>query len=164
MSSAPTGFVEADFAGAFQVVTAPTINTFTITMGSTSSGTATGSGSADVNPYVKPGALNQTFGFGYGTGLWSGSLAGATASTLNGSLADDAQGNNGSATNITLVDASLFPTSGEILVGGELITYSGKSSNDLTGITRGANGSTRSAHANRIDRDWETKKHLPKLC
>ena len=98
------------------------------------------SGTASIIPYVKPGPLNQTFGFGYGTGLWSGSLAGAISSTLNGSLADDAQGNNGSATNITLVDASLFPTTGEILVGGELITYTGKSSNDLTGITRGAAG------------------------
>ena len=148
MTSAPTGFVSTDFDGTFQVVTVPDVNSFTITMSTTSSGTASASGSASVNPYVRPGALNQTFGFGWGTGLWSGSLAGAISSTLNGSLADDAQGNNGSATNITLADASLFPTTGEILVGGELITYTGKSSNDLTGITRGANGSTRSAHSN----------------
>ena len=148
ISSAPTGFVASNFSGTFQVVTVPTINSFTITMPLTSSGTASASGSASINPYVRPGSLNQTFGFGWGTGLWSGSLAGAISSTLNGSLADDAQGNNGSATNITLVDASSFPTTGEILVGGELITYTGKSSNDLTGITRGANGSTRSAHSN----------------
>ena len=148
MSLAPTGFITADFNGTFQVVTVPDINSFTITMDSNSTGTASASGGASINPYVRPGSLNQTFGFGYGTGLWSGTLAGATASTLNGSLADDAQGNNGSATNITLADASLFPTTGEILVGGELITYTGKSSNDLTGITRGANGSTRSAHSN----------------
>ena len=131
ITSAPTGFVSANFDGTFQVVTVPNTNSFTITMDLNSTGTASGSGSASVNPYVKPGALNQTFGFGYGTGLWSGSLAGAISSTLNGSLADDAQGNNGSATNITLADASLFPTTGEILVGGELITYTGKSSNDL---------------------------------
>ena len=148
MSSAPTGFVAADFDGTFQVVTVTDINSFTITMDSNATGTASGSGSASINPYVRPGALNQTFGFGWGTGLWSGSLAGAISSTLNGSLADDAQGNNGSATNITLTDASLFPTTGTILVGGELITYTGKSSNDLTGITRGASGSTRSAHSN----------------
>tara|TARA_R100000322_G_scaffold160111_1_gene121373 strand:- start:533 stop:2692 length:2160 start_codon:yes stop_codon:yes gene_type:complete len=148
ISSAPTGFVAANFSGTFQVVTVPDINSFTITMDIVSSGTASASGSASINPYVRPGSLNQTFGFGWGTGLWSGSLAGAISSTLNGSLADDAQGNNGSATNITLADASSFPTTGEILVGGELITYTGKSSNDLTGITRGANGSTRSAHSN----------------
>ena len=148
LSSAPTGFVSADFNGTFQVVTVPDINTFTITMSVNSTGTASLSGSASINPYVRPGSLNQTFGFGYGTGLWGGSLSGAISSTLNGSLADDAQGNNGSATNITLADASAFPTTGEILVGGELITYTGKSSNDLTGITRGANGSTRSAHSN----------------
>ena len=119
MSSAPTGFVSNDFNGTFQVVTVPDINSFTITMSTTSSGTASASGLASINPYVRPGALNQTFGFGWGTGLWSGSLAGAISSTLNGSLADDAQGNNGSATNITLADASLFPTTGTILVGGE---------------------------------------------
>jgi hypothetical protein len=147
ISSAPTGFVSGDFDGTFQVVSVIDVNSFTITMSLNSTGTATASGSASVNPYVRPGNLNQTFGFGWGTGLWSGSLAGAIASTLDGALADDTQGNNGSATNITLVDASLFPTSGEILVGGELITYTGKSSNDLTGITRGANGSTRSAHS-----------------
>ena len=101
ISSAPTGFVSADFSGTFQVVTVPDINSFTITMSSTATGTASASGSASINPYVRPGALNQTFGFGWGTGLWSGSLAGAISSTLNGSLADDAQGNNGSATNIT---------------------------------------------------------------
>ena len=148
VTSAPTGFVSADFDGTFQVVTVPTTNTFTITMSSNATGTANASGSASVVPYVKPGFLNQTFGFGWGTGLWSGSLAGAISSTLNGSLADDAQGNNGSATNITLVNATNFPTTGTILVGGELITYTGKSSNDLTGITRGALGSKRSAHSN----------------
>ena len=147
ISSAPTGFVDTDFSGTFQVVSVPTVDNFTISMDTTSSSTATGSGSASIVPYVKPGALNQTFGFGWGTGLYGGSLNGAISSTLNGSLADDAQGNNGSATNITLVSATNFPTTGTILVGGELITYTGKSSNDLTGITRGALGSKRSAHS-----------------
>jgi|TARA_Y100000114_G_scaffold147976_1_gene160403 hypothetical protein len=147
ISSAPTGFVAADFDGTFQVITAPDINTLTIEMNSNSSGTALGSGSASILPYVRPGALNQTFGFGWGTGLWSGSLAGAISSTLNGALLDDANGTGGSGTSITLTSATNFPTTGTILVGGELITYTGKSSNDLTGITRGALGSKRSAHS-----------------
>ena len=38
-----------------------------------------------------------------------------------------------------------FPTSGTIKVGAEFISYTGISTNDLTGITRAVAG-TRSAH------------------
>lgn len=47
---------------------------------------------------------------------------------------------------MTLTSTSGFSSSGHILVGSELITYTGISSNDLTGITRAALGSTRAAH------------------
>ena len=60
--------------------------------------------------------------------------------TLNGNITD-------SATTITLADASSFPTSGYIVIvstnattglyTSETIKYTGKSSNDLTGCTRG---------------------------
>ena len=60
--------------------------------------------------------------------------------TLNGTITD-------SATTITLTDASSFPTSGYIVIistnattglyNSETIKYTGKSSNDLTGCTRG---------------------------
>ena len=60
--------------------------------------------------------------------------------TLNGDITD-------SATTITLADASSFPTSGYIVIvstdattglyTSETIQYTGKSSNDLTGCTRG---------------------------
>ena len=60
--------------------------------------------------------------------------------TLNGTITD-------SATTITLTDASSFPTSGYIVIistnattglyNSETIQYTGKSSNDLTGCTRG---------------------------
>ena len=60
--------------------------------------------------------------------------------TLNGNITD-------SATTITLADASSFPTSGYIVIvstnattglyTSETIQYTGKSSNDLTGCTRG---------------------------
>jgi hypothetical protein len=39
---------------------------------------------------------------------------------------------------ITLTDASQFPPQGTIVIESEQITYTGKSSNDLTGCTRGA--------------------------
>ena len=59
-------------------------------------------------------------------------FTGAT-STLAGDEAAD-------QTTITLADASSFPSSGAIKIGTEVITYSGKSTNDLTGCVRGVVG------------------------
>jgi hypothetical protein len=61
--------------------------------------------------------------------------------TLDGALTD-------SATTIPLTDASGFPSSGTIKINAEIITYTGKSSNSLTGATRGASSTTAAAHAN----------------
>ncbi|NBX10535.1 MAG: hypothetical protein EBR05_12240, partial [Marivivens sp.] len=65
------------------------------------------------------------------------SFTGVTT-TLNGDISN-------SATTITLTDATDFPSSGQVKIGSEIITYSGKSSNDLTGCTRGVSG-TAAAH------------------
>jgi len=66
------------------------------------------------------------------------SFTGVTT-TLNGNISN-------SATTITLTDASAFPSSGQVKIGSEIITYSGKSSNDLTGCTRGVSGAA-AAHS-----------------
>ena len=60
-------------------------------------------------------------------------------STLAGDEAAD-------QTTITLADASSFSSAGAIKIGSEVITYTGKSSNDLTGCTRGVVGAA-AAHA-----------------
>jgi len=51
---------------------------------------------------------------------------------------------------IGLADASSFPASGEIRIAEERITYSGKSGNNLTGCTRGANSTIARPHMNNI--------------
>ena len=148
------GYSAADFTtNTFQVITVPTQDTFTITMASAAGTSVSASGSAVVNPYVKPGSLGFTYGFGWGTGLWGGGQQ--VFSTLNGSLNDDTAGTGGSGTSITLADTTGFPTSGTILVGAEFISYTGISSNDLTGITRAAAG-TRSAHSNGASVEYYT--------
>ena len=139
------GYVASDFeTNTFQVITVPSSDTFTVTMASAAGTTVSGSGSATVNPYVKVGALSQTYGFGFGTGLWGGGQQ--VVGTLNGALLDDNNGTGGVGTSITLADTTGFPTSGTIKVGAEFISYTGISSNDLTGITRDVAG-TRSAHS-----------------
>ena len=139
------GYVASDFeTNTFEVVTVPDSDSFTITMASAAGTTVNGSGSATVNPYVSAGALGFTYGFGWGTGLWGGGQQ--VFGTLDGALLDDTAGTGGVGTSITLASTTGFPTSGTIKVGAEFISYTGISTNDLTGITRDVAG-TRSAHA-----------------
>ena len=139
------GYTAADFTtNTFQVVTVPSTDAFTITMASGAATTVSNSGSAVVNPYIKPGPLTQSAGYGYGTSTFGG--ASGVLGSLNGSLNDDTAGTGGSGTSITLASTTGWPTSGTFKVGTEFISYTGVSSNDLTGITRAVAG-TRSAHS-----------------
>jgi hypothetical protein len=145
-----TGYATTDFTtNTFEIITA-TADTFTITMPSVESGTGMSTaGSATINPYIEIGSVIQTYGYGWGTGTWGGNVSGAQTTTLNGALLNDANGTGGSGTSITLTSATGFSgTGGTILVDQELITYTGVSSNDLTGISRGALGTSTAAHSN----------------
>ena len=65
-----------------------------------------------------------------------------TETTLDGAITSTS-----STGDITLTDASSFPSSGTILIGTELITYTSKSSNVLGGtITRGTSSTTAATH------------------
>ena len=148
-----TGLNASDFEDKlFQVITTPTANTFTITF--TSAGSAASGGSVDIKPYERIGPAAQTYGYGFGISQYGGTVQGAQTTTLNGALLADTAGTGGSGTAITLTSTTGFPTGGgTIAVGTELITYTGVSSNDLTGITRGTNGTavsgtTGQAHSN----------------
>ena len=52
---------------------------------------------------------------------------------------------------ISLTDASSLPAAGTVMIDDELITYTGKSTNDLTGCTRGTGGTDAHAHASGVD-------------
>ena len=139
------GYTAANFTEKpFEVVSVPTIDTFTITMATNAGTSVSASGAATINPYEKVGPLSQTAGYGWGTSTYGG--ASGVTNTLNGLLQDDTAGTGGSGTSITLTSTTGFPTSGVIKVGAEFISYTGISSNDLTGITRDVAG-TRSAHS-----------------
>ena len=121
-------------------------------------------GSVTLSPYFKVGDAVQVTGYGFGSGLYGGTNPSITSTTLNGALLDDANGTGGSGTAITLTSVSGFSSSGGTLkVGEELITYTGVAGSTVTGISRGASGSTRSAHSDGAvvqdasDRDWETR-------
>ena len=139
-----SGYATTDFTNnSFEVLNTAS-NTFEITMPSNSAGTTSGTGSAQIDPYVVIGPTFQTVGLGWGTAAWGG--ASGLTTTLNGALLDDANGTGGSGTSITLTSTANFRTTGAIKVGAEFISYTGISGNNLTGITRDVAG-TRSAHS-----------------
>ena len=148
-----TGLNASDFEDKlFQVITTPTATTFTITF--TSSGSSASGGSTSIIPYEQVGPAAQTYGYGYGISQYGGTVQGAQTTTLNGALLADTAGTGGSGTAITLTSVTGFPTSGgTVAVGTELITYTAIAGSDLTGITRGTNGTavsgtTGQAHSN----------------
>lgn len=61
---------------------------------------------------------------------------------LNGAI-------SATATTIPVATTAGFPTSGFLVIGDETIDYTGKTDASFTGCTRGASGSTPSAHANK---------------
>jgi len=143
-----TGVTTATFNDInFQVLSVPTSKTLTIqaaTAGSSSTG-----GSVTINPFEVVGPAAQSYGYGYGVGNYGGQITGAAQSTLNGALAANTSGNNGSATQIRLASTTGFPTGGgTIAVGSELITYTGVAGAELTGITRGQKGTSPAIHSN----------------
>ena len=119
---------------------------YTITVATTANATTTGGGTPSAAYQINTGLDTIVSGTGWGAGLWGGTTAADPATTLNGALAADTAGTGGSGTSVVLTDASAFPSSGSIVVDGkEVITYTGKTSNTLTGITRGQDGSTPTA-------------------
>jgi hypothetical protein len=143
-----TSFTTANFTtNTYQVISATSDN-FTITMPVNETGTAmSAAGSATVTPYFKIGELFQTAGYGFGTGRWGGETFPIASNTLDGALLNDSAGTGGSGTSITLDSTANFSaTGGTVLIDSELITYTGVSSPNLTGITRGALGTATAAH------------------
>ena len=123
----------------FMVTSAPTALTITITMASQEALTPlSNSGSASALCYVSVGPAQEVGGYGWGTGNYSGSASGAATTTLGANISDT------STTDITLTDSTAFPTSGEIRVGTEDISFADNdtATGILSGGARGVNGTT----------------------
>ena len=127
----------------FMVASVPTSSTLTITMPSNESGSgATTSGGIRVQHYYPVGTAVQEKGYGWGLGSWGGEDTGAVTTTLNGAI-------DASTTTIVLTSAVQFPSTGTsfVLIGSEMIQYTGISGNTLTGVTRAARGTTAASHS-----------------
>ena len=65
------------------------------------------------------------------------------ATTLNGS-------HSSSVTTLTLTSTTDFDATGTVHIGGEQVTYTAISGNDITGCTRGANSTTAAIHSSGV--------------
>ena len=143
-----TGYTASDFTTNTFEISNSQSNSFDITMLSNETGTGmSAAGSITTKPYVFIGPSFQTPAYGFGTGTYGGRINTGVTNQLNGLLQDDTAGTGGSGTSVTLADATNFPSAGTVQVGEELISYTAKAGNDLQNITRGVEGSTRSAHS-----------------
>jgi hypothetical protein len=71
-----SGYATTDFTDNTFEIANVTANTFEITMPTNSAGTTSGTGSAEILPYVVVGPVFQTAGYGWGTYLWGDSTWG----------------------------------------------------------------------------------------
>jgi hypothetical protein len=139
----------------FMVTEVVDSSNFKITVENNETGSgATTSGGITYYRYYHVGPAEQVGAYGWGISLFGGNILGAVTTTLNGSLSDDAFGTGGSGTEVTLTSTTGLPTSGTNYItvgtvgsvaGSEMISYTGVSGNNLTGITRGVLNSTRQA-------------------
>lgn len=79
-----------------------------------------------------------------------------TSTTLNGS-------HSNSVATLTLTSTSGFDSSGTVHIGGEQVTYTGVTGNDITGCTRGANSTTAETHSSGVTVTQFTKGGIPKF-
>jgi len=137
-----SGFLSGDFDdNKFQVTSIPTTTTLTVTMASNESGSgASTSGGIRVKLYYSVGPAVEVATTGWGLGSWGGVQQGQFTSTLSSGI-------NASVTSLTMASSTSFPSSGTVQIGSELITYTGNSGGTLSGLTRGANGTTAAIHS-----------------
>ena len=140
------GLTDAEFEDKlYQVLTVPTSTTFTIESVNQASAVVATNTFGTTQPYVSIGPSEQTYGYGFGSGAWGGTVTGAGSTTINnaGVLA-------AGATSVILTDSSVMPATGTLLINNELMTYTTNTTgtNTISGISRGQGGTDDVEHAN----------------
>jgi hypothetical protein len=136
----------------YQIINIIDTNAYEIELPESGVATGTGSGGGTVTAayQIPVGLPAYTTGNGWGAGFWNGANLAIVNTTLTYTSGPTPWVLlNASSTTINVTDTTGFPSTGTLLIDGEIITYSGKTSTSFTGCTRGANGSTAAIHAYR---------------
>ena len=136
----------------YQVTAVTASNTYTITAKDTSgsevtanandAGSGKGGGSTVATYQINVGLDDNSYGTGWGAGIWGG-ISGSAATTA----VNDGSGMTASATSVTVDSSANFETTGYLLIDSEIIQYTGKTSTTFTGLLRGLFGTTAATHA-----------------
>ena len=134
----------------YQIASVTASNTYTITAKDTSGSTVTANGSdsgnggsSTVGAYqINVGLDDNSYGTGWGAGIFGGITGSAATTAVN-----DGSGMTASATSVTVDSSANFETAGYLLIGSEIIQYTGKTSTTFTGLLRGLFGTTAATHA-----------------
>jgi hypothetical protein len=134
----------------YQIASVTASNTYTIEAKDTSgnevlaaSGDNGNGGSSTVGTYqINVGLDDNSYGTGWGAGIWGG-ISGSAATTA----VNDGSGMTASATSVTVDSSANFETTGYLLIDSEIIQYTGKTSTTFTGLLRGLFGTTAATHA-----------------
>jgi len=121
-------------------------NTYTITASVNAAAGDSGNGGSSVVGTYQITSGNDIFtqNVGWGAGTWGGIIPGTATNQLNGAI-------NNAVTTITVDSTTGFSAAGNILIDSENISYTGKTSTDFTGCTRGLSGTGSGAAASHAD-------------
>ena len=130
--------------GEYQIVSVLSGTTYTVTLGTSATGTNSAS-TITIAYQISVGPAINTTGTGWGVPPWGGFIPGSVSSTLNGAI-------NNSVTTITVASTAAFTASGAIWINGEYITYASKttapSAEQFLGCLRGEDGTTAASQSN----------------
>ena len=143
-----SGYSASDFDDkTFMITTIVDATSLTITMGSDADATAS-DGDLSVKWYYPVGPAEQVGVYGWGVSQFGGTVTAPATTTLNGAITSTS-----ATTGITLTSSTGFTVSSgtnQLRIGTEDISYTGISTNVLTGVTRGVNGTTAATHLNGV--------------
>jgi hypothetical protein len=126
-------------------------NSYYVMVDTPATSAATGGGTVQAAYQLNTASDVGSTQTGWGAGLWGGVSTNVETTKIN-----VIGGINSSTTTITVQSTNGFAAGsvqnpGIILIGDELITYTGTSPTTFTGCVRGVNGTTAAAHSNNIN-------------
>ena len=114
----------------------------TVSVAANSNDSNNGGGSVTSVYQINTGLDTNFFGTGWGAGVFGGTTLSLPSTAIN-----DGSGLTASATSVTVDSAASFSNSGFVKIDDEIMEYTAKTSTTLTGLIRGALGTTAATHA-----------------